>query len=843
MNSPNKTLLGSCLLLALAAPVAAAPASGERLQDWPRVTSAIASDAAIEARVKQIVAQMTLAQKVGQMTQPEIKTITPAQVRQYYIGSVLNGGGSWPGMNKHATVADWLKLADAYRAASLATDARTPVPVIWGTDAVHGHNNVHGATLFPHNIGLGAAGDAELVERIGEATARATRATGIDWVFAPTLAVAHDPRWGRTYESFSSDPARVREYARAYVKGAQGRFGDDGNVVATAKHYIGDGATDNGRDQGEALVDKATMVNVHGQGYYGALGEGVRTVMASFNSWNDRTGRVDYGKMHGNKALLTDALKDKMGFDGFVVSDWNGIAQVPGCRNDSCAQAINAGIDMVMVPDDWKAFIANTIAQVEKGEIPMARIDDAVSRILRVKLRAGLFEHTPSDSRYAGDANAVQHRALARRAVRESLVLLKNEGSALPLRRDARVMVVGKSADSLSDQAGGWSLTWQGTENTNADFPNADSVLGALRAELGTQQVAYSADGAGLDPSRFDVVVAVVGETPYAETNGDILASDSVSHSRAYPQDLAVLRAAQASGKPVVTVYFSGRPMYTNDLLNLSQAFVAAWLPGSEGRGITDVLVAGKDGKPAHDFRGRLSFPWPGVPCPAPIDRPDPKRPPLFALGHGLAYTAPGTLARLPEANPDNCGEVTTLPIFNRADTPPFALHVAANGATQPLGNDLNATLRWPTATPVVQVRTVQVNTQQDAKEVTWLAPAQLIARSTSRRNLGALARNHGALQFDVQLVQRPTSPVTVSMQCGTGCEGGVDIAPLLTTLAPGQKQTVTVPLACFAKRGVDLGAVEAPFVVSAGTPFAAAFTQVRVSVNADKAPGVVRCP
>ena len=214
MNSPNKTLLGSCLLLALAAPVAAAPASGERLQDWPRVTSAIASDAAIEARVKLIVAQMTLAQKVGQMTQPEIKTITPAQVRQYYIGSVLNGGGSWPGMNKHATVADWLKLADAYRAASLATDARTPVPVIWGTDAVHGHNNVHGATLFPHNIGLGAAGDAELVERIGEATARATRATGIDWVFAPTLAVAHDPRWGRTYESFSSDPARVREYAR-----------------------------------------------------------------------------------------------------------------------------------------------------------------------------------------------------------------------------------------------------------------------------------------------------------------------------------------------------------------------------------------------------------------------------------------------------------------------------------------------------------------------------------------------------------------------------------------------------------------------------------------------------
>lgn len=843
VNSPNKTILGTCLLLALAASVAAAPGTGETLKDWPRVTSAITPDAAIEARVQQILAQMTLAQKIGQMTQAEIKTVTPEQVRQYYIGSVLNGGGSWPGMDKHATVAQWLQLADAYRAASLATDARTPVPVIWGTDAVHGHNNVYGATLFPHNIGLGAAGDAELVERIGQATARATRATGIDWVFAPTLAVAHDPRWGRTYESFSSDPAMVREYARAYVKGAQGRFADDANVVATAKHYIGDGATDNGRDQGEALLDKAAMINVHGQGYYGALGEGVQTVMASFNSWNDRAGRVDYGKMHGSKALLTDALKGKMGFDGFVVSDWNGIAQVPGCRNDSCAQAINAGIDMVMVPDDWKAFIANTTAQVQRGEIPMARIDDAVTRILRVKLRAGLFEHKPSDSRHAGDANAVQDRALARRAVRESLVLLKNQDQVLPLRRDARVLVVGKSADSLSDQAGGWSLTWQGTENTNADFPNADSVLGALRAELGAQQVTYSADGTGLDAGQFDVVVAVVGETPYAETNGDILSSDSVSHSRAYPQDLAVLRAATATGKPVVTVYFSGRPMYTNDLLNLSQAFVAAWLPGTEGKGVTDVLVAGKDGKAAHDFRGRLSFPWPGVPCPAPIDRPDPKQPPLFTLGYGLHYGAAGNVARLPEANPDNCGDVTTLPIFNRADTPPFSLHVAAAGATQPLGNDLNATLRWPTAAPVVQVRTVQVNTQQDAKEVTWLAPAQLIARSTSRRNLGALARNHGALQFDVQLVQRPASPVKVTMQCGTGCEGGVDIAPLLAKLMPGQKQTVTVPLACFAKYGVDLGAVDAPFVVSADKPFAAAFTQVRVSVDADKVEGAVSCP
>jgi len=843
VNRPTQTLLASCLLAALAAPVGAVPASGERLQDWPRVHSAITPDAQIESRVQQILSQMTLAQKIGQMTQAEIKTITPEQVRRYYIGSVLNGGGSWPGMDKHASVQAWLELADAYHAASLATDAKTPVPVIWGTDAVHGHNNVLGATLFPHNIGLGAAGDPELIERIGEATARSVRATGIGWVFAPTLAVAQDPRWGRTYESYSSDPAVIRSFAHAYVKGAQGAFKDDGNVVTTAKHYLGDGATDSGRDQGEALVDKATMINVHAQGYYGALAEGAQTVMASFNSWNDRAAGIDYGKMHGSKALLTDALKDKMGFDGFVVSDWNGIAQVPGCRNDSCAQAINAGIDMVMVPDDWKAFIDNTTAQVHKGEIPMARIDDAVTRILRVKLRAGLFEHKPSDSRYAGDASAVQHRELARRAVRESLVLLKNEGKVLPLRRDARVLVVGKGADSIGDQSGGWSLTWQGTENRNADFPSADSVLGALRAELGADKVSFSADGQGVDPKAFDVVLAVIGETPYAETNGDILASDTVSHSRAYPQDLAVLKAAAAAGKPVVTVYMSGRPMYTNDLLNLSSAFVAAWLPGTEGKGVTDVLVAGKGGRPVHDFRGRLSFPWPGVPCPAPIDQPDAKKPSLFALGYGLSYAKGGKVARLDEANPDSCGEVTVLPIFNRADTPPFALHVAAAGATQPLGSDLNATLRWPTAKPVVQVRTVQVNTQQDAKEVTWLAPAQLIARSTSRRNLGALARSNGALQFDVQLVKRPASPVKVTMQCGSGCEGGVDIAPLLGRLSPGQKQTVTVPLACFAKQGVALGAVEAPFVVTADKPFAAAFTQVKLTANTANAEGAVACP
>ena len=415
----------SCFIIAAALCGAAAQAvpawarsSATALSDWPRITSEVRPDARLEARVREIVGAMTLAQKVGQMTQSEIKTTTPDDVRRYYLGSVLNGGGSWPAMNKHATPADWVALADKYYDASMATDMRVKVPVIWGIDAIHGNSNVVGATQFPHNIGLGAARNPRLIGKMGAAVAKAVRATGINWVFAPTLAVVQDDRWGRTYESFSEDPSLVRSYAGHYVRGLQGALGSENSVIATAKHFMGDGATDQGKDQGIALSTRAQMINVHGQGHYSALAAGAQTVMVSYNSWNDKAGGVDYGKMHGSKALLTDALKHKMGFDGFVVSDWNGIAQVPGCTNDSCAQAINAGIDMVMVPDDWRAFIANTIGQVQSGIIPMARIDDAVSRIVRVKLRARMFGIKPSANRHAGNSDSLQDRALAREMVR-----------------------------------------------------------------------------------------------------------------------------------------------------------------------------------------------------------------------------------------------------------------------------------------------------------------------------------------------------------------------------------------------------------------------------------------
>ncbi len=845
MNPIRMTLLGASLLACMSctdkkqpepAAAAATPRDAAELKDWPALKSSFAKDAAVEARVAEILASMTLEQKIGQMVQPEIKAITPAEVRTYYIGSVLNGGGSWPAMNKRAKVEDWVKLADAYYDASMSTDAKIPVPVIWGTDAVHGHSNVYGATIFPHNIGLGAAHDVELIERIAEATGQSTRATGVTWTFAPTVAVAQNARWGRTYESYSSQPELIREYAAAYVKGMQGMLDKDGNVVATAKHFIGDGATDGGKDQGNATVTQSTMINVHGQGYYGAIEAGVQTVMASFNSWNDVAAGKDYGKMHGARDLLTVALKDKMGFDGFVVSDWNGIGQVTGCSDDSCPQAINAGIDMVMVPDKWKTFIANTIAQVKSGEIPQARIDDAVTRILRVKLRARLWEHKPSASQFAGKPESLVHRDLARRAARESLVLLKNDGATLPLKKGQRVLLVGKSADSISNQTGGWSLTWQGTDNTNADFPNADSIAAGLREQLGDANVVLRDSAEGVDPTSYDVIVAAIGETPYAETNGDIVPSDSMAHSRRHPEDLAVLKAAAATGKPVVTVFLSGRALYANDLINLSNSFVAAWLPGTEGKGVTDVLVAGADGKAAHDFRGKLTFPWPAVACPKADSTPQ------FALDSGLRYGDTKTVGKLPEDATASCGDATALGIFKQSDIAPFSLQMAAGNEEKAVGSDMNATQRWPQAKPALQVATVQVNTQQDAKEVTWLAPARFFARNPSKNNLAAMATARGVVQFDVVVKQAPTKPVQFTVGCGANCGASLDLTATFSGDAIGKKQTVKVPLACFGKLGADLTGVDTPFSISADAPFAAAFTNIQVVAGAADGADVVKC-
>lgn len=627
--------------------------------DWRKTRSAVGVDRKLEAEIDRILSGMSLRQKIGQMTQAEIKSITPEEVRTYYIGSVLNGGGSWPGKDKHASVAAWAALADAYYSASMSTEMAVKVPIIWGTDAVHGHSNVYRATIFPHNIGLGAARDPALIREIAAATAKAVRATGIDWVFAPAVPAVQDARWGRTYESYSNDPALVKAYSRAYVEGLQQRFGAD-SAIASVKHFLGDGGTHNGTDQGLTIASQRDLVRMHAQGYYGAIGAGAQTVMVSYNSWKDADTGIDHGKMHGNRMLLTDALKQRIGFDGFLISDWNAIEQVPGCTKASCPQSINAGIDMIMVPDDWKAFIDNTTKQVEAGEIPMSRIDDAVRRILRVKLRAGMFDAiAPSAHAGAGQLAGVQHRELARRAVRESLVLLKNERAALPIKPGARVLVVGKSANSVPNQSGGWSLTWQGDETTNADYPDADTILAGIEAAAGKDNVVFVEKPDHIDPTSFDVAIAVIGETPYAETKGDLAPPKTLTHTQRYPEDLAALQALQAlsaAGKPVVTVFVSGRPVYANDLLNLSDAFVAAWLPGTEGKGVADVLFADAKGRAQYDFRGRLSFPWPGTPCGSSFSAAAMgAEPPLFPGGYGLKYGSRRTQRQVAVSQLSSC--------------------------------------------------------------------------------------------------------------------------------------------------------------------------------------------
>ncbi|WP_437505945.1 glycoside hydrolase family 3 protein [Sorangium sp. So ce1099] len=630
---------------------------------WPEVHSKIAQDPEIEAAIDELLGRMTTEEKVGQMVQAEIGSISPAEVKQYHIGSVLNGGGSWPGAKKNATAADWVALADSFYNASVDTSGgRAGIPIIWGIDAVHGNNNVRGATLFPHNIGLGAANDPELLERIGAATAKEVAATGIDWTFAPTLATVRDDRWGRTYEGYSEDPEIVNAYGGRVVEGIQGAanspdlFGPS-RVIATAKHFIGDGGTNKGDDQGDNLATDTELCEIHGQGYMSAIPAGAQTVMASYN-------RVRGDKMHGKGDLLTGVLKEKFHFDGFVIGDWNGHGQVTGCTNDSCAASINAGVDMIMVPTDWKAFYTNTLAQVNGGQISKERVDDAVRRILRVKMRAGLLgphktKGAPSTREFAGEQavlGAAEHRELAREAVRKSLVLLKNAGSVLPLDPAANVLVAGKSADSIPNQAGGWSRTWQGTGNTNADFPGATSIFAGIQELVsGRGQATLSANGAAAASGNFDAAIVVIGETPYAEMKGDIQpaadANDDVTHAKTlehalfHPEDLQVLQAIRTAKPdlPIVTVFLSGRPLYVNKELNHSDAFVAAWLPGSEGGGVADVLFG------VSEFTGKLSFSWPGSECQR-VNRNDGGEA-LFPYGFGLTTADQDTLGELPETS------------------------------------------------------------------------------------------------------------------------------------------------------------------------------------------------
>lgn len=600
---------------------------------WPVIESAVPLDADQEARIDALLASMSLEEKVGQMVQAEIKHASPADVRRYHLGSVLNGGGSWPNRDSMAAPEDWLTLAEAYHRASTDTsDGRVGIPIMWGTDAVHGHNNVVGATIFPHNIGLGAANNEALMEEIGKATALEVRATGIGWTFAPTLAVARDDRWGRTYESYSEDPAIVARLGAALVRGLQGgsaqeRFAHT-RVLATAKHFIGDGGTLNGRDRGDTFVDERTLREVHGAGYFTTLSEGVQVVMVSYSSWRGY-------KMHGNKYYLTTVLKNRMGFDGFILGDWYGHEELPECSRQACSTAILAGIDMMMVPEDWKAFVKNTLKEVRLGEIAIERVDDAVRRILRVKLRARLFDKAfdhPVGTEWIGHPS---HRAIARQAARESMVLLKNQEGLLPLAANSTVLVAGQGADDFSMQTGGWTITWQGTGNKREHYRGTTSIVEGIReaVEAVGGRVIEDSDARGQD--KADVAIVVFGEPAYVEGAGD---REHLVYTKLNDAPLEILRRLDARGIPAVSVFLSGRPMMVKAEMDVSDAFVAAWLPGSEGAAVADMLIADTHGAPRHQFTGRLSFSWPRSETQARINRDDDVYFPQFPVGFGLEY-------------------------------------------------------------------------------------------------------------------------------------------------------------------------------------------------------------
>ena len=637
--------LASCAVVDTAAVQSTSVAVSERgvahPEMWPAYDYPVPETTARENRIDALIAAMTLREKIGQLVQADLCCVTPDDVRQYNLGSILVGGNSGPNGNDLSPAPDWLKAADDFYLASVDTsDGGVGIPLVWGTDAVHGHSNIVGATIFPHNIGLGAMRDPALVQRIGEVTAKEIRVTGQEWTFAPTVAVPQDFRWGRAYEGYSSNPDLVASYVGAMVRGLQGPPSNDNllagpYVLASTKHFLADGGTDKGVDQGDSSISEEQLRDIHGKPYGPAIAEGVATVMASFSSWQGV-------KMTGNKSLLTDVLKERMDFGGFTVSDWNAHGQVAGCTNESCPQALMAGIDMYMAPDTWKAIYTDLLTRAEAGEIPMERIDEAVANILRVKLRLGLFEAgKPSQRPYSGQYDmlgSADHRAVARESVRKSLVLLKNQG-VLPIKPGGRLLVAGEGADDIARQSGGWTLSWQGTGVDNSNFPGATSILSGFRqaVEAGGGSVTHSPDGSFTQ--KPDAAVVVFGEKPYAEFQGDraTLALDAELTG-----PYATMARLKEQGVPVVAVMLTGRPLYVNPALNSADAFVVAWLPGSEGGGIADVLVGDANGTKRYDFAGKLPTAWPRTP-----DMADGA---LYDFGYGLTYASPvGTWRALPE--------------------------------------------------------------------------------------------------------------------------------------------------------------------------------------------------
>ena len=583
-----------------------------------------------DGKVRELLARMTLEEKIGQMTQAEQDALKDVNdIQKYFLGSLLSGGGSDPKAGN--SLAAWTDMCDGYQEHALKTRLR--IPILYGADAVHGHNNVLGAVLFPHNVGLGCTRNAKLVESAARVTAEEVRATGVNWTFAPCVTVPRDERWGRTYEGFGEAPELARTLGEAAVRGLQrDDLGDPLSVLACAKHFVGDGGTTIGTagfpnpegkhllDQGDTQLSEADLRKIHLQGYISTVKAGVGSIMPSYNSWNGV-------KVSGIKKLLTDILKQELGFEGFLISDYKAVNQVTKNYKEAIGISINAGMDMVMVPTDYEQFFNLLLELVKEGKVPMARIDDAVTRILRVKFAMGLMNRSRSplaDRRLHKTFGSAKHRQVARECVRQSLVLLKNEKRILPLSKKlARIHVGGKSADDIGNQCGGWTIDWQG--KSGEVTPGGTTILKAIQNTVSqTTKVTFSKDGSGAGGA--DVGIVVIGETPYAEGVGD---RDDLALAA---EDVTAINNMKQAGIPVVVVLFSGRPMIVNDALGRCDAFVAAWLPGTEGQGVTDLLFG--DYKPT----GKLSFSWPRSMAQIPINVGDKNYDPLFKYGFGLTF-------------------------------------------------------------------------------------------------------------------------------------------------------------------------------------------------------------
>jgi len=568
--------------------------------------------------VADCLSKMTLAEKAGQMTQVNHTYVmrNKNDIATYGLGSLLSGGGSGPGGAAGGTATAWADMYDDYQ--SYALRSRLGIPLLYGVDAVHGHSNVLGATIFPHNIGLGATRDVVLAQQVQQVTRTEVLGTGIDWTFAPCVCAPRDDRWGRTYEGFGEVPAIVGPLGKASVQGLQGASLTSSTIVATAKHYVGDGGTEGGDDQGDTRISETELRAIHLAPYQDAIAGGVGSIMISYSSWNGV-------KMHEHGYLINNVLKGELGFDGVVLSDWGGVKQIPGASYaERVRKAINAGIDMIMVPDDYQTNIASIVNEVNAGRISMARIDDAVARILRLKFSLDLFNKPFTDRTYTALVGSQAHRDVARQAVRQSLVLLKNNNVLpLSLTDNTKIVVGGKTANNLGYQLGGWSITWQGG---SGDTTTGTTFWEAIQqATTGTNiQLQYVGTQTKRNYSG-DIGIWVGGETPYAEGQGDSSTLALSSADKAHLSDIC------ARTTVCIAILVSGRPLIINDALSMADAFVAAWLPGTEGAGMTDVLFG------QHNFTGKLPVTWPSSVTQEPINDSDGKTP-LFSLGYGLTY-------------------------------------------------------------------------------------------------------------------------------------------------------------------------------------------------------------